>query len=235
MPEYSDGGEPDVKREFLSPLRRGSIATSLASSLGRDLVIDDPNTVVLPKFEDVARRSTFSSNAMRSPISPISKHTFIKTEDADDLAIVDEPEALPESNDNREARYLQQLRQVVWKQLVPAEPDQRDGMVRCSVDILEAAACTFSPVSNNVLHRLLEILTFLQLHHAMMAVAALSMAVQEGKERLDALQYYQQVLPELQTRLTTPDDLASDGAFLTHFMLLVYEVRPSYSLDLVVC
>jgi hypothetical protein len=233
MPEYNDG-DPDIKREFLSPLRRGSLATSLASSLGRDLVIDDPNTVVLPKFEDVARRNTFSSNTLRSPVSPIARHTFIKTEDADELAVVDEPVALPESKESREARYLRQLRQVVWKQLVPAEPDQRDGMVRCSVDILEAAACTFSPVSLAFCFWQL-VLTSLQLHHAMMAVAALSMAVQEGKERLDALQYYQQVLPELQSRLTTPDDLASDGAFLTHFMLLVYEVGRSFTLSFVAC
>ena len=60
-----------------------------------------------------------------------------------------------------------------------------------------------------------------------MAVAALSLAVQEGKERLDALQHYQQALPALQLTLKSPDDLSSDGAFLTHFLLLVYEVRRS--------
>ena len=58
-----------------------------------------------------------------------------------------------------------------------------------------------------------------------MAVAALSLAVQEGRERVDALQHYHQVLPALQATLRSPDDLSSDGAFLTHFLLLVYEVR----------
>lgn len=58
----------------------------------------------------------------------------------------------------------------------------------------------------------------------MMAVAALSLAVQEGKERLDALQHYQQALPALQSSLKSPNDLSSDGAFLTHFLLLLYEV-----------
>ncbi len=58
----------------------------------------------------------------------------------------------------------------------------------------------------------------------MMAVAALSLAQQEGKERLDALLHYQLALPALQASLRSPNDLSSDGAFLTHFILLVYEV-----------
>jgi hypothetical protein len=58
----------------------------------------------------------------------------------------------------------------------------------------------------------------------MMAVAALSLAAQDGNSRLDALQHYQQALPALQSTLKSPNDLSSDGAFLTHFLLLVYEV-----------
>ena len=60
----------------------------------------------------------------------------------------------------------------------------------------------------------------------MMAVAALSLAQQDCNARLDALQHYQQALPALQHNLRSADDLYSDGGFLTHFMLLVYEVRP---------
>jgi hypothetical protein len=58
----------------------------------------------------------------------------------------------------------------------------------------------------------------------MMAVAALSLSSQDENERLDALQHYQQALPALQNSLRRPQDLFSDGAFLTHFLLLVYEV-----------
>jgi hypothetical protein len=65
----------------------------------------------------------------------------------------------------------------------------------------------------------------------MMAVAALSMASQDGKERLDALQYYQQALPVLQNTLRSTDDLSSDGAFLTHFLLLVYEVCVVFTVE----
>lgn len=62
-----------------------------------------------------------------------------------------------------------------------------------------------------------------------MAVAALSLAQQDGTARLDALQHYQQALPALQFNLRSADDLYSDGGFLTHFMLLVYEVNPTSS------
>ena len=61
----------------------------------------------------------------------------------------------------------------------------------------------------------------------MMALAALSMAGSDSKARLVALQQYQQALPALQATLKSTDDLSSDGAFLTHFLLLVYEVSGS--------
>jgi hypothetical protein len=68
-------------------------------------------------------------------------------------------------------------------------------------------------------------LTAEQLFHAIMAVAALSLAQQDGEERINALVHYQQSTSALQINLRTPQDLSSDGAFLTHFLLLVYEVR----------
>ena len=61
-----------------------------------------------------------------------------------------------------------------------------------------------------------------------MAFSALSMSYQSGLANLDALQHYQQALPSLQSSLRTEQDLTSDGVFLTHFILLLYEVRMSF-------
>lgn len=61
----------------------------------------------------------------------------------------------------------------------------------------------------------------------MLAVSSLAMGQQDGKEKLDALQHYAQTLPELLTSLKSEEDLASDGAFLTHFLMLIYEVCQS--------
>jgi hypothetical protein len=63
-----------------------------------------------------------------------------------------------------------------------------------------------------------------QLFSAIMALSALSLAHQRGEPRLNALQRYQIVLPALQCSLRSPQDLSSDGVFLTHFLLLIYEV-----------
>jgi len=58
----------------------------------------------------------------------------------------------------------------------------------------------------------------------MMALAALSMAVQNGVQNADALEHYQQVIPALKIIVQSSQDSYSDGALFTHFILLLYEV-----------
>jgi hypothetical protein len=67
-----------------------------------------------------------------------------------------------------------------------------------------------------------------QLSHAIMAVSALSLSHSGTGQSVDALQYYQQAFPSLQTSLRNSEDLVSDGLFLTHFLLLIYEVNKSF-------
>lgn len=151
LPEYTD--DPDIKEELHSPLRRGSIAVSLASSVGHDTAIEgipvpgDPNIVVLPKFEDIARRRTFSSSkGHRSPISPSMRQMMLKREETDEVSLTDMSASTSASEStNQDAHYLRQFRSVVWKHLVPAELDVRDGMMRSSVRVVESAANHFPP------------------------------------------------------------------------------------------
>lgn len=58
----------------------------------------------------------------------------------------------------------------------------------------------------------------------MMALAALSKALQNGVQNADALEHYQQVIPALKVSVQSSQDSYSDGALLTHFILLLYEV-----------
>ena len=58
-----------------------------------------------------------------------------------------------------------------------------------------------------------------------MAFSALSMAHSQGLQYLNALQHYDKALPCLNSSLRSSQDLSSDGALLTHFLLLLYEVR----------
>ena len=45
-----------------------------------------------------------------------------------------------------EEKYIHQFRNVVWRQLVPVELDQLDGMERSSAQIVESEAQYFPPV-----------------------------------------------------------------------------------------
>jgi len=58
----------------------------------------------------------------------------------------------------------------------------------------------------------------------MIAVGSLALSQQDSQEPLDSLQQYSQILPELKSALTSGEEPASDGVFLTHFLMLIYEV-----------
>jgi len=57
-----------------------------------------------------------------------------------------------------------------------------------------------------------------------MALSASSLAHRDGLQNIDALQYYERALTPLQNNSINEQDLASNGTFFTHFILLLYEV-----------
>lgn len=120
LPEYSDDSDA---RQLLSPLRRGSVTASLASSLGRESEksVHDPNVVVLPRFEDAARR--ISSREPGSPTVP-----RLKVEE-DDTPVDD--------------RYIERFKNVVWRQLVPVDCEETG---KASVAIFEEEMQFYPPV-----------------------------------------------------------------------------------------
>jgi hypothetical protein len=135
LAEYSPD-DSDSRRNGMVPLRRPSIAASLASSFGRDSMIEaipvpgDPNIVILPRFEDLSRRST---RELKSPTSPtVTTRPQIKREESDSTFTIRGPEITT----------LRRFRDVVWKQIVPPEhgPDS-------SIVLLDEAAAHFPPVS----------------------------------------------------------------------------------------
>ena len=173
---------------------------------------DDPNVVILNKFEDSSRRPTITPKTEPRSPPPIFAIT-IKQESPESMEnIADESSQsllMLAADGNTDWDLLRQFRNVVWRQLSQIEPEgqEQPPLATAPSNVFEHAATFFPP-----------------LFHAMMAVAALSLAHQEGRERLDALQHYQQALPALSSNLRSADDLSSDGVFLTHFLLLVYEI-----------
>lgn len=134
LAEYS-ADESDHRRNGASPLRRASIAASLASSIGRDSLMEaipipgDPNTVILPRFEDLSRRST---REVRSPTSPTgNSRPNIKREESE----------VNVSTRSPEIETLRYFRDRVWRQLVPPERGQDSSII-----LLDEAAAQFPPV-----------------------------------------------------------------------------------------
>jgi len=139
LPEYSD----DLKT--LSP-QGGSLAASLASSLGKEPISSvpgDPNIVVLKQFEDTNRRTL---KDLRSPNS--SSQTRIKIED-DEVSIKPDPDTSlmhQAAEGGHDSKYLHQFRNVVWRQLVQAELESNESSEPSSADVLEHVATYFPPV-----------------------------------------------------------------------------------------
>lgn len=259
LPEYSD--DLDAKSLRADPRRRASLPTSLASSQGREMSVDgapelddvphhseDPNVVILDRFQDGTRRATLAWKESRSPIGAQVSMSGLEI----NPPIVEGPvrddttRSLMQiaAEGGQDSNLLHHFRVHIWPQLnqvqIQGMAQESSQATNYGVEVLEHAARVFPPVSlqdsfDDGFDHLLSV-TFPgarqaddvhQLFHAMMAVAALALAHREGNERLDALQHYQKALPALQSNLRSAGDLSSDGAFLTHFLLLVYEVSPS--------
>ncbi|EPS27574.1 hypothetical protein PDE_02517 [Penicillium oxalicum 114-2] len=226
LPEYAEeiedsksAGEPSYSAAT-SPIRTTRSESDLT---------EDPNVVILRTFEDAARRAMPAGRSSRvSPTSEISDPfcslSLSPTMDAFPSPSLGQEQGSssfrlePQMNHQtlqkqQESTLFAHFRHVVWKQLFPHDRDlddtygfDRNGMT-LSVDFLEREAARFPPLS-----------------HAIMTVSALSLSHSGTGQKVDALQYYQQAFPSLQISLRNNDDLVSDGLFLTHFLLLIYEV-----------
>jgi hypothetical protein len=61
----------------------------------------------------------------------------------------------------------------------------------------------------------------------MKAIAAFSLNTE--KDRVDALQHYQEAVSLLKNAITSTEDFASDGSFFTNFLLMLHEVSSNHS------
>jgi len=128
LAEYASD-DSEQKTSDNAPLRCEPIAASLASTETLS-VPGDPNTVIIPKFEDLSRRTT---RELKSPVSPTaSNRPTIKREDSEPLQLTCSPEA----------SIWRHFCDVVWKQLVPPEhtPDS-------SIVLLDEVSAKFPAVS----------------------------------------------------------------------------------------
>ena len=170
---------------------------------------EDPNIVILRSFEETPRRlPTLISNLPTNAPSPSSSqasipHTTNSVAQANARAPVESIMSVLDTahGGGRDDRLLQHYRAVISPRIFRGASSDGDE------DLFETQARTYPPLS-----------------HAMMALAALDIANQNGVRSADALEHYQSVIPALKTTVRSLIDSYSDGALFTHFILLLYEV-----------
>jgi hypothetical protein len=67
------------------------------------------------------------------------------------------------------------------------------------------------------------VLTFLKLHHAICALSALNLSYHGQATLEEAIEHYDRAL-SAQRPASSADDLLSDGLFLRHYLLLIYDI-----------
>ncbi|RHZ68851.1 hypothetical protein CDV55_106546 [Aspergillus turcosus] len=208
LPEYiENASEEELGDAIPSPLFGNTETAQLAS----DLELEDSNVVILKQFRDSKRSSSSQfRSASHSPTSDLGESSLsAATIDATSQNAADDDPILDMlEQESLEAILLGHFRDVVWMQLVPAGGIFNfAGGSSLDADVFDREATNFPP-----------------LFHAMMAVSALSLDRKSGNHSIDALHYYHLAFLSLQTSIWSDKDLLLDGLFLTHFLLLAYEL-----------
>ncbi|KAL4911671.1 hypothetical protein BDW62DRAFT_207221 [Aspergillus aurantiobrunneus] len=200
LPEYTEGAsETAPSNPYSSPLSEYS---------SYDLVDDvttseDPNVVILNEFKD-SRKQVYPNRRSytQSPESDLGPTSFSTTMIYSPLQDISENQ-ISQSIDLEfyDMSLLDHFQNIVWMQLIPGGHDYLEA------NIFEQEASNFPP-----------------LLHVMMALSALSLVRQGNAHYMDVLQYYDEALPSIQSSLENCDDVLSDGLFLTHFLLLIYQI-----------
>lgn len=205
LPEY--WGEPlgDTHRGagYSQCEGHNNIPTSLTGSIIEQ--VDDPDVVVLKTFEDPLRSPALlpyrpRANLVSLSISPMSScRQALQVGASFDSGTVSLLDAARQGG--HDAELLHHYRTTISAQIFKIGKSQADE------DIFEVQARNYPP-----------------LFHALMALSALSVAHKKGSHDANALEHYQQVIPALQTTFQSSQDFYSDGALLTHLVLLFYEI-----------
>ncbi|KAH9218950.1 fungal-specific transcription factor domain-containing protein [Leptodontidium sp. 2 PMI_412] len=207
---------PEYRDESMESIRRGSgysehdgdndEQNSLSGSLVEEA--DDPNVVILKTFEDPFRTApaqvpfrpaVMPTAPAKSNLSSYRQQLLRQDSSHSDSNTVSLLDAARRGG--KDADLLQHYRTTISPQIIRIGKSQGDE------DMFEVQARQYPP-----------------LFHAMMALSALSIAHKKGSHNANALEHYQQVIPALQTTVQSSQDSYSDGALLTHLILLLYEI-----------
>ncbi|KAN0122549.1 Fungal specific transcription factor domain containing protein [Hyaloscypha variabilis] len=198
LPEYRDWSisQLDPTQELL---QQGQIQGNEDSACATSRM-EDANTIILSVFEEPTRRG--STQLPTIPSTPPSSYVFPPIYPLSDhqreLLDPNAPELDNAQAASKDYELLQLYRAAISHHIAEMIGHE---------DVFEIQAQEYPP-----------------LFHAMMALAALSLAHKNGSSNTDALEHYQQVIPALKTMVRSSQDSYSDGPLLTHTFLLLYEI-----------
>ncbi|KAL9029340.1 MAG: hypothetical protein Q9196_002403 [Gyalolechia fulgens] len=214
--------EYKANQEERTPVTGGFTGSenSFTERLGENLeanviTFKDPDTVMLRVFEDSTKKvpspSSPSSRFGRSSVSTITSPSSGSCSQRTGMFTPPPLTFEIQPQDNRDWPLICHYRNILSRHLFHVH--------RGSITPALAPGAFFT---QELFER--TVATFRPLYHALMALCALGIAHRSGIQNLCSLQHYQQALPCLQRTLRSPEDLSSDGALLTHFVLLLYEI-----------
>ncbi|PLB36327.1 uncharacterized protein BDW47DRAFT_108790 [Aspergillus candidus] len=214
LPEYAEN-EPDGPKDLSSSPEPGSGSNRLTANVSE---VSDPNILILRSFRDARgnpylspRDSPHSPNSdlRESSLSSVSAYTTVP-----DFTEEDRPCPLQP----HEIFLLDHFRTAAWRKVIPwAGIFESPSGYEINSDVFEQEAAKFPP-----------------LLYAMMAISALSLYRQGVDQHTDPSLYCQQAVSSLQASMSEDKILLSDGPFLAHFLILVFETAAAKSSDLII-
>lgn len=185
-------------------------------AFGRSKTNTDPNVVILDRFDDVTSPSAMpfpNATSARSQSIPSGFQGLSITPSSPNMSIA--VRALPESHitssDDLLVRHFR--RHIIHRLILPLMAGDHVGRQQ---------PLLLKPGSTEDVFQL-EAVRFLPLHHAICAISALNLSYGGQVSLEEAMQHYHQAISSTATP-TTADDLLSDGVFLRHFLLFVYDI-----------
>ncbi|KAK3116576.1 hypothetical protein LTR53_002944 [Teratosphaeriaceae sp. CCFEE 6253] len=209
LPEYASSIPPSGRRPSVQS-SQGSVG-SPASCSGRSKAPSDPYVVVLDRFEEASTPTSTSypiSVPPRGPSMPDAMRnlTITAAPPVPRATFMPDPYTRIQSSDDHLTAHFRRsiLRRLT--QPVLEEPMQHGLVPRSTRDVFELEATRFRP-----------------LHHAICAISALNLSYNGRASLEEALQHYQSALSAPESP-TTAEELVSDGVFLRHFLLFIYDI-----------
>lgn len=219
LPEYASSASGRSSRKQTSPRQRAGTSSSTGSNTKPR---PDPNVIVLDRFEEPLPSMSLQLSGRPAGLPETMQRMSLSITPSS--ATSSQPTTPVTHMTPAESRLISHFRhyivsRLVPKDLIPASSQLNPSSTR---DIFETEAAKFQPVRQRpITHPCRFDLTAQQLHHAMCALSALNLSYRGQATLEEAIEHYDRALS---AQTPTSSELLSDGVFLRHYLLFIYDI-----------